>query len=158
MQLEAYNTNSTPRIFLQIESATTLIGSTRNDQIAFLNRLIELVQAKLSTVENRLGTLEPEMLTLQHALQETVVENQRLERNWLIAEETYLSLARKVQEEQIIAQDGTGGLRLISQATIPTEAESKRTLFFTALAGAIGFALSALLILAKKWWQQTELT
>lgn len=158
MQLEAYNTTSTTPVLIQVESATSLIGSTKNEQIAFIERMVELTQVKLNTVENRLTALEPEILALQQAWQEAVVENQRLERNRLIAEETFLSLARKVQEEQIIAQDDNSGLRLISQATIPTEAESKRTLLFTVLAGAVGFVLISFLILTKTWWQQTELT
>ncbi len=153
MQLEAYEANTGP-IILQLDSSMTLIGSTQNEQATFLEGFNEQLQAKLSIVEARLTTLEPEILTLQKAWQEAVIEKQRLERNRLVAEETYLSLARKAQEEQIIAQDTQSGLRLLSRASEPTEAESRRTLLATVLAGAAGFALSALYVLAKAWWQQ----
>lgn len=157
MQLEAYNSDATVPIFVQLDQGFDLIGSTRNEQVAFLDRLTDLLQFKLTIVENRLDTLEPQILDLQKEWQEAVVENDRLTRNRTIAEETYISLARKVQEEQITSQDTDTGFRLVSPAAIPDKPEGRRTLFFTTLAGFAGLMISTMIILTTAWWRQEEI-
>ncbi|MBK7896483.1 MAG: hypothetical protein IPJ90_16730 [Anaerolineaceae bacterium] len=153
MQLEAYGNNN-EQMPLQIDSTTILVGNTKGEQTAFLQRLNEYLQTKLFIIEERLKSLEPEVLVLQQSLQEAIIENQRLERSRLIAEETFISSARKAQEEQILAQDDESGLRIISQATIPVKPESTRALQLTALAGVATFSLTTLFFIIYTWWKQ----
>ncbi|MBK8905707.1 MAG: hypothetical protein IPM53_31280 [Anaerolineaceae bacterium] len=156
LQMEGFNSQPIAPLFFQFDSDVSLIGSTKNEQLEFLDRLIEFLQFKLSLVETRLSTLEPEILHLQQEWQEAVVTHERLLNDRLVASETYLSLARKVEEEKITAQDENRGLRLISQAVAPNEPESRNTVLFTVAAGVIGLLLGISILFAIIWWQQVK--
>lgn len=156
LQMEGFNSNSPTPLFLQIDSDTSLIGNSKNEQLAFLDRLIELLQFKLSMIESRLSSLESEILQLQQEWQEAVTTYERLANARLIANETYLSLARKVEEEKITTQDENRGLRIISEAVIPNVAESRNTVLFTFAAGIIGTLVSIVVLFTITWWRQVK--
>ncbi|MCB8980452.1 MAG: hypothetical protein H6657_23825 [Ardenticatenaceae bacterium] len=156
LQMEGFNSQTVTPLFFQFDSDVSLIGSTKNEQLEFLDRLIEFLQIKLSTVESRLSALEPEILSLQQEWQEAIVTHERLLADRLIASETYLSLARKVEEEKITTQDENRGLRLISQAVEPNEPRSRNTVLFTLAAGVIGLLLGLSIVFGITWWQQMK--
>ena len=156
LQMEGFNSQTVTPLFFQFDSDVSLIGSTKNEQLEFLDRLIEFLQIKLSTVESRLSALEPEILSLQQEWQEAIVTHERLPADRLIASETYLSLARKVEEEKITTQDENRGLRLISQAVEPNEPRSRNTVLFTLAAGVIGLLLGLSIVFGITWWQQMK--
>lgn len=154
LQLEGINSQSPTPLLFQLDSDTSLIGENRSEQLEFLDRLIELLQSKLSRTENELLTLEPEILRLQQEWQQATVTYDRLENNRLIASETYLTLARKVEEERITKQDENRGLQIISRAVVPNDPESKNTILFSLAAGIVGGLISATVLLTITWWRQ----
>lgn len=156
LQAEGFNANSSTPLILQLDSDSSLIGKDKSEQIEFLNRLVEFLQLKLSIVENRLLSIEPEILRLQREWQEANVTLNRLVSDLDVASETQLSLARKVEEEKIVTQDTNRGLRLISGAVAPDEPESQNRLFITFSAGIIGLLVSLVVILIANWWRQEE--
>jgi uncharacterized protein involved in exopolysaccharide biosynthesis len=120
--------------------------------LASLDALRVALQSRLVEVESRLAALEPEILALQQEQQQLQVTLARLQRNVAVVEETYTSLARKVDEERIVSQDEISSLRLASFAAVPDEPSAPRRLIMTLLAGFFGGMATAVFILSRLWW------
>ncbi|MDW8068790.1 MAG: hypothetical protein RML46_07750 [Anaerolineae bacterium] len=61
-----------------MDSAATLSEKSLQEQIAFLDDLVRVLEAKSAEIEARLVELEPQILTLQQELQEIYTEGDRL--------------------------------------------------------------------------------
>jgi len=96
--------------------------------------------------------LEPQILALQQQLQESQAEEDRLTRARDVARETYLTLARKVEEVRIAAEDTSGEVRLASHAAVPRKPVGPRKMLNTAVAGALGLMLGVFGAFAVEWW------
>ena len=136
----------------QINGLESFQGASSSEQLAFLDNLREILEAKLAQVALSLDELEPEILELQAQRQELEAESARLILNRTVAEETYLTLARKVDEERILAQDSSRGVRLASHATMPVNPVGPRAVPFIFVAGAIGLVLAIFVVFAVDWW------
>jgi uncharacterized protein involved in exopolysaccharide biosynthesis len=155
LQAKIFNANEYP-IFLQTSPDVSLSSQSREEQIVRLNELVEVTTAQAAAAELKLAELEPQILSLQQQVQMSITEHQRLTRNQLVAKENYLTLARKVSEERILAQDSTLPLRLISEAPIPDTPINNNTLSTVAVAIVLGLTLSAALVIFLHWWRENE--
>ncbi|MCX7856097.1 MAG: hypothetical protein N2556_09060, partial [Anaerolineae bacterium] len=91
---------------------------------------------------------------LQQELQELRTERDQLTRARDVARETYMTLARKVEEARIAAEDAsTGEVRLASQALPPEKPVSPRKLLNTAVAGVLGLMLAVFGAFMTEWWR-----
>ncbi len=153
VQLDAFSTQATLPVTLQLESATFLEGQSRAGLIAQLEDLLASLDTTRRELDGALAALEPRILSLQQETLSAQTEASRLQRDYDIASETVLLLSRKVQEEQIASQEVVTGFRLASQASRPTEAISPRP-FLNAVIGG-GFALLAAVagLIALTWWR-----
>lgn len=154
LQARAYDAVGDNGLFFQLDNENNLTSETINEQILILDNLITMLQEELIRTQGKIDELEPEILTLQQQYEETQIENRRLARNLLIFEETYITLARKVEEEKISSQEISGGVRLTSQASVPQNPVSPRTLLNSIVAGFLTLTISILLLLIKEWWHQ----
>ena len=59
-----------------------------------------------------------------------------------------------LEEEKISSQEISGGVRLTSQASVPQNPVSPRTLLNSIVAGFCTLTISILLLLIKDWWHQ----
>jgi uncharacterized protein involved in exopolysaccharide biosynthesis len=140
-------------IWLQISDATLLAsGRTAGELVVFLDELVAILEARREEIKAQAAALEPQILALQQQLQESRAEEDRLTRTRDVARETYLTLARKVEEVRIAAKDTSGEVRLASHAAIPKKPVSPRKMLNTAVAGALGLMLGVFGVFALEWW------
>jgi uncharacterized protein involved in exopolysaccharide biosynthesis len=131
---------------LQISSSEALLAKDPDDQIAFLDQLMATLRAKSAEIDAQLIALEPRILSLQQEQQELTAESDRLSRARDLAQETYSTLARRLAEARIAAQEKGGILQIGSYAAVPIEPISPRRLVSTVLAGGLGLMAGVILV------------
>lgn len=154
LQIKAFNAQASAPIQLQVDSAASLSEKSLAEQIAFLDDLVRVLEEKSAEVDDRLTPLEPEILALQGQLQEIYTEKGRLTVARDLARETYMTLARKVEEVRIAAEENSSEVRIASRAAVPEKPASPRKLLNTAVAGVLGLMLSVFGAFVAEWWQQ----
>lgn len=154
LEIKAFNAHASAPMQLQVDSAASLSEKSLTEQIAFLDQLVQVLEEKSAEIDDRLTALEPEILALQEQLQEIYTEKDRLARARDVARETYMTLARKVEEARIAAEENAGEVRIASRAAVPEKPASPRKLLNTAVAGVLGLMLSVFGAFVTEWWQQ----
>lgn len=152
LQIKAFNAQAETPIQLQIDSTEALSTKTLEEQAAFLDDLVTTLQARSVEIDRQLIQLEPKILALQQALQETRVEQEGLVRSRDLARETYMTLARKLDEARIAAQEENGTLQVGSYAAVPVEPVGPRRLFNSAVAALLGLMVGILTAFAVEFW------
>jgi uncharacterized protein involved in exopolysaccharide biosynthesis len=109
--------------------------------------------SKSEEIDRRLTELEPELLDLQQQHQEILVESDRLDRAVSLSRDTYATLARKLEESQISAQEENGILRAGSYAAVPTQAVGPRKAFNSAVAALVGLLCGIALAFSIEFWR-----
>ncbi|MCC5635520.1 polysaccharide biosynthesis tyrosine autokinase [Nostoc sp. CHAB 5844] len=148
LQQQVGNTLGTPA---QVPQRLLQIGELRQTLIQnFLqlelqrnglsNRLISLYNSR-STYERRTKII-PQLVQTQR----------QLERNVEVAESTYQTLLKKVQELQVAENRSAPNARIVAQATVPEKPESGKKLIVVALGAIFGtfLATTAMLLLELK--------
>jgi uncharacterized protein involved in exopolysaccharide biosynthesis len=155
LQIKVFNAETGIPLEVQIDTDNTITHQNHEEQIAFLNDLLLALDNRVIEDEARLAELRPQILTLQQSYQGYVAHYNGLLRDITVAEETYTALARKVNEEQITAQDTSMGVRLASLAYAPEEPTRPLIILNTLLGGALGLFLAAFTLLITVWYRQT---
>ncbi len=141
-------------VWLQISDETLLSSEqTAGELAAFLDDLVTMLEARQEEVAAQAAALEPQILDLQRQLQESQTEEDRLDRARDVAQETYLTMARKVEEVRIAADDTSGEVQLASRAAVPQQPVSPRKMLNTAVAGALGLMVGVFGAFALEWWK-----
>ncbi len=153
LEIKAFNVHASVPIQLQVDSAASLSDKSVGEQIAFLGEMVRVLKEKSAEIDARLSSLKPEILALQKQLQEVHDEKDRLTRARDVARETYMTLARKVEEQRIAAEGSTGDVRIASKAAVPEKPVSSRKLFKAALAGMLGLMFSVFGAFIAEWWR-----
>jgi succinoglycan biosynthesis transport protein ExoP len=153
LQIKAFNAQSSMPLQLQVTTTESLSGRTVAEQIAFLEELATNLEAKSTAIDALLTELQPRILSLQEALQAVDTEQKRLNRDRTVAETTYITLANKVEEARIAAQDETGEVQLASRASVPTSPTGPRKLMNTAVAAFLGLFLGVFAAFFVEFWQ-----
>lgn len=155
LQLKAFDAQfgaeATSPLQLQIGPGDSLSDSSRREQLAYLDSLVDTLNARMAAMEGKLTDLELRILSLQQSGQEAEAELARLERDRDVARETYTALARKVDEEQITSQDISSGVTLASRASVPLSPTGQRKMLFVAGAFVAAAALATAILLLSKW-------
>jgi uncharacterized protein involved in exopolysaccharide biosynthesis len=154
LQIKAFNAEQAAPLQIQVESSESLSEATVAEQIAFLEGLVARLQAKSAEIDERLSELEPQILTLQQQTEEFDAEYGRLNRARNLASETYMTLARKLDEAHIAAQEEDGTLQVGSYAAVPQERVGARKLLVTAVAGMLGLTFGIVSALLIELWRQ----
>jgi uncharacterized protein involved in exopolysaccharide biosynthesis len=140
-------------IELQISGGESISDMTRAQQIDFLNNLKTALSAKSTEIDVQLLELQPETLELQRQLQEGTADEERLTRAQEIASDTYLTLARKLDEARIASQQETGLLQVGSHASVPEHPVSRGRLSAAAAAGMLGLLIGIAFAFILEHWQ-----
>ena len=153
LQLKAYNAEPNASLQINIDPQAQFFAQSSQELGRVLSTLAQGIEAQVLDTTNNLALLEPEILSLQAEQQNLQNELDRLTEAEQIAQETYLALAHKVDEERITLQDADGGFRLVSRAVPPTNAARPLKLLNTAIAFVFGLLLSLLGTVVYAWWQ-----
>ncbi|MCA9935957.1 MAG: hypothetical protein H6662_05095 [Ardenticatenaceae bacterium] len=156
LQLQAFGAQGDGGVQFQVGSGTDLTSASRREQQAYLDGLQATLETRLDEIELNLIELEPEILALQQEKQVLLVEANRLQRNVSVAEETYTTLARKVDEERITSQDVMNSLRLASNSVVPDEPVSPHRSIIALVSGFLGGSLMIFALLGREWWSVSE--
>ena len=133
------------------ENSPTISG-----QIQQLDALEDVVNEKLQELDQLVSDLEPQIQETQMMLQQTINEKENLNQNLSIAQSTFTTLANKVEEARIAAQDTSGRVRPASTALPPRQATTPGVLILTLAGAAAGLLISTVGILLLSWWRETE--
>jgi uncharacterized protein involved in exopolysaccharide biosynthesis len=117
-------------------------------QAATLDDVVATLEARYAEIEGQLAELEPTILDLQRQIQSLETESERLQRQRQLAEETYMILARKVDEARIAAEEENGLLQVGSYASVPVAPVPGRRIFNAAAGGFMGLMVGGVLVLA----------
>jgi succinoglycan biosynthesis transport protein ExoP len=154
LQIEALSLKSEAPLQLQVGGEGSLSGAPKQDVMAFLGSLATTLEAQSSELEARIVLVEPELLRLQGEFQRFGTEEDRLTQARDVARDTYTTLARKVDEARIAAQDESGEVRLASYAAVPSKPVGPRKLLNTAVAGVLGLFVGVFGAFAVEYWRQ----
>jgi uncharacterized protein involved in exopolysaccharide biosynthesis len=154
LQINALNAQSGIPIQLQLPSTGTLSNKTVSQQADYLAGLAKTIEAKQSEVKRQAEALPIEIRTLQGQIQETSTEAVRLTRQRDLAQTVYTTLAQKVEETRIAAQDTSGRTRLASSAVVPEKPVSKRLLGNTAIGIALGLLVGVMGVFAVEYFRE----
>lgn len=153
LQSKAFGTQDNLPIVLQLEEGE-LATATSAEQIRLLESLSDAVAQMAEDADENASALVPEILQLQQTSQRLQTELNDLTRNQELLEETTASLARKVDEESIAAQESSGGVRLVSEASLPVTTTGPGTLILAAIGGLFGLVLGSFIVIIARWWRQ----
>jgi uncharacterized protein involved in exopolysaccharide biosynthesis len=156
LQIKAFNAETSAPIELRFDTSGSVSSKSQAEQVAFLDDLVATLQAKSAEIDARLLELEPRILELQQRFQEMNVEYDRLVRAQELVRETYLTLARKLDEARIAVREENGMLRVGSYAAVPEKASGPRTLLNATVAGTLGLIIGVLAALAIESWRRNE--
>lgn len=154
LQIEALSLQSEVPLQLQVGGDNSLSSATKQELGAFLDNLMTTLETQSGELETKTAGVEPEILRLQGDLQQFNTEADRLTRARDMSRDTYTTLARKVDEARIAAQDESGEVRLASYAAVPTKPVSPRKMLNTAVAGALGLFVGVFGAFAVEYWRQ----
>jgi uncharacterized protein involved in exopolysaccharide biosynthesis len=149
LQIKAFNTQvtyseeqqvATP-LELRIDVSESPTDESAGEQLQFLDNLISTLKNRSDEIEIRMAELEPEILALQGELQQLTAERDGLILVQQSAGETYLTLARKVDEARIAAQEENGTVQVGSQAAVPANPVASGRLGKVVVAGMLGLVV-----------------
>ena len=141
-------------IQLQMPSTGSLSDRTVGQQAAYLADLAKAVESKQAEVKKQAEALPTEIRALQGQIQEANTEAARLTRQRDLAQNVYTTLAQKVKETGISAQDASGRVRLASGAMAPERAMSKKLLTNTALGLVLGLMAIVIVVFAREYFRE----
>jgi succinoglycan biosynthesis transport protein ExoP len=153
LEIAAFNADGRVPIELQIGGAEGFSDRSVRDVRTLLQGLSDTLQARLSAIESSLAAMEPQILDLQERIQGFRNELDKLVRIRNVAEDTYLILARKVEETRLVVEAPSGEVRLVSRASVPERPVGPRRLINAVVAGTIALMVGVLGVFAVEWWR-----
>jgi uncharacterized protein involved in exopolysaccharide biosynthesis len=154
LQVNALNAQSSIPVQLQLPSTGSLSNKTVGQQAAYLADLAKTIEGRQTDVKKQADSLPTEIKALQGQIQEANAESARLTRQRDLAQTVYTTLAQKVGETRIAAQDTSGRVRLASAAAVPDEPAGAKRLTSTALAAALGLFVGVVAAFAIEYFKQ----
>jgi uncharacterized protein involved in exopolysaccharide biosynthesis len=147
LQIRAYNAESTSSVLLEVRDDGALLDTTVAEQVKLLDDLAATLEARAAEIDARLAGLEPRQLALQRELQVDATELARLLREQELADETYATLVRKLDEARIAAEEEDELLQVGSYPSMPTEPASRGGILAAAAGGLLGFLAGVVIVL-----------
>jgi capsular polysaccharide biosynthesis protein len=155
LQTRAFTEGDIP-LPVQVQFSTPENPPTAAEQIRELEALANAMEVQAAALEAQIQALEPQIKAVQSDLQNALNEKDNLTRKQTVSQETFLALARKVQETRISSEDVSGQVKLASIAIANNQPASPRRLLITAVAGAASFLIVVMLVLFLEWWRSPD--
>ena len=141
-------------IQLQMPSTGSLSDRTVGQQAAYLADLAKTIESRQAEAKKQAEALPIEIRALQGQIQETSTEAARLTRQRDLAQTVYTTLAQKVKEIQISAQDASGSVRLAGSAVVPERPMSKKLLTNTAIGLMLGLMAIIGVVFIREYFRE----
>lgn len=161
LQLQAYDApvvSATPmpqqRFQLTIGADAQPTTAQRAEQLQRLEALRVSIEAGLAAREAQLVALEPQIFAVQTEKQQLFNEGERLIRRRDIAQETYATLVRKVDEERVATRETLA--RLASQAAVPERPARPNPFMLLPLLAVAAVLVSVAAIILMTWWRNAQ--
>jgi polysaccharide biosynthesis transport protein len=156
LQVKAFNAETSTPIQLQVDGSAGFSGKSLAEQRAFLDGLVATLQARSAEIDGKLAELGPQILATQRDLQSITVESDALARRRDLARDTYMTLARKLEEARISSQEANGALHVGSRAAVPERPVGPRRVFNTAVAGLAAVLAGVMGAFVVEFWRGRE--
>ena len=158
VQLQTYQaispTQTLPAFQLAVGPDALLTTTQRAEQLQRLEALRASIDSGLVAIDTQLATIEPRLFALQTEKQRLFNEGERLIRRRDIAQETYATLSRKVDEERVAAEQTMA--RLASSAAVPQQPDRPNIILLLPLLAGAALLISIGAILLHTWWQRVK--
>ena len=122
------------------------------DAESSLAALVTALGAKQGSTQETITRLALEVETLQSEVADRQQELEQLLRDRELAEDTHLTLSRKLQETSIEMGDDVA--RVLSHASVPSVPVSPRRRLNTAIAGVLGVMVAVMAVFIVEYWRQ----
>ncbi len=156
LQLQAYNTNLSGPGQFQLAVGSEITAGTLDEQIDRLDALSAAITQQLAATDEALEDLETDILARQGEKQALLAQSNQLLRDRDVVQETYIALARKVDEERIASGDTSRGARLASQAAVPDMPAQASLPLTLLIAVTIGGLLGMAGVILMSWWRRSQ--
>jgi uncharacterized protein involved in exopolysaccharide biosynthesis len=154
LQMKVFDAQESVPLQLDIQDEGALLQASVTEYLRLLDELLSTLDVKENTIVNQLSGLAPKILELQQQLSEVESEKARLTRRKEMAEETYLTLARKYEEVRIAVGDETDEVKLVSRSVLPEKPIGPGEVVYTLLGGMLGTGAMILSILVLTSWRE----
>lgn len=160
LQIRVYEDPSTASaasapIQLQVDPQSDLLAGDREELLSLLSDLAQSAESSLAELDVKLLGLEPRIFELQREKESLSQQYDELTRDREVTRETYLTLARKVDEVRVQTEDTGNSLRVASLAATPSRIERSNLVVTAAVAAAAALLISAAVIILMTWWRST---
>lgn len=125
------------------------------DTESSLAALVTALGAKQGSTQETITRLALEVEILQSDVADRQQELEQLLRDRGLAEDTHLTLSRKLQETSI--EMGDDMARVLSYASVPSGPVSPRRLFNTVIAGVLAVMFAVLAVFVVEYWREDPL-
>lgn len=155
VQLRAYNTTQAtpvaPQFQLNIGTDAQLTATQRAELLQQLEALRVSVEAALNDNQAQLQSLAAPIFALQTEKQQLFNEGAKLISAQQVAQDTYVIVARKIDEERIA--EGETLARIASRAIVPDKPSRPNLLALVSLLSLATLIPSILFVLFLTWWR-----
>ncbi len=152
LQIKVYDTDRL--ILINIDAQPLTSTQTVREMQTHLEQLSNVLIQREQQIALKLEPLQVKALELQSQISAAQITEEQLNQRYKIASDTYLTLARKLEETKIFNEVTTGSVRLASQAIVPLSPSGPNTLLNTLLAGVFGVFLSVSGIFGRSIWKE----
>jgi polysaccharide biosynthesis transport protein len=156
LQLQAFGAGDGAMLQLSVAGQPGDAPLSAAGQAALLDGLLVAVEETAVNIDQQLAELEPLILQTQQELQQLAATQDRLSRDLSIAQETYTTLARKLEEARLTTEGVGSEVQLASYAAVPERAVSSGRLTIVLIAAFSGGLAAMLIVIAREWWQNRE--
>jgi capsular polysaccharide biosynthesis protein len=160
VQLRAFEktlaTPTAPMFELNVGADAQLTAGERAAALQQLEALRVSVDSALAATRAELDTLAAPIFALQTEKQQLFGEGERLLKGREVAQETYLTITRKIDEERVAARETLA--RVASPALVPEEPARPNLLVMASLFAVAALLPAVALIVFLTWWRGARQT
>ena len=137
---------------IQVNESTPFSDIAISEQMTRIDALSSALETQKIEIEAKLALLDPEILALQQ--ENAILDSQsfELQNQVNIARQAITSLAFKVEEERLTAENFTRGFQFASQANTPTSPSGPNRQLIMVGAVIVVFLAEVALFIIRKWY------
>jgi uncharacterized protein involved in exopolysaccharide biosynthesis len=140
-------------IQIQVAVGGPASGQTIGQLARSVRSFIDSLQARATDAGAQSEALQPQILQVQGQLAVAQAQETNVTLARDLARDQYESLATKVDQVRIAAQDAADVVKIASAAAAPTRPGGLSRRLIVLAGTALGFALAVVLVLLREWWQ-----